>query len=104
MTSTSEQILKAPHMIIEGPTDLPAEPLVVIRPKRGWVAIGLRELWHYRDLFYILALRDIKVRYELFLLVATWPVMEPLFRMLSFCVFFGRLAGMPSDGISYPRF
>ena len=104
MTSTSEESLKAPHMIIEGPTDLPAEPLVVIRPKKGWVAIGLRELWHYRDLFYILALRDIKVRYKQTLLGATWAVIQPLFTMLIFWVFFGRLAGMPSDGVPYPLF
>lgn len=83
---------------------LPDAPIVVIEPKKGWISIDLRDLWHYRDLLYILTTRDIKVRYKQTLLGAAWAVIQPLFTMLIFTLFFGRLAGMPSDGIPYPLF
>jgi lipopolysaccharide transport system permease protein len=87
-----------------GPGDLPEQPLVVIEPSRGSNPIALADLWHYRDLFYILTLRDIKVRYKQTLLGATWAIIQPLFTMIIFSLFFGRLAGMPSDGVPYPLF
>ena len=83
---------------------LPDNPLVVIEPSRGWIPVNLRELWHYRDLLYILTMRDIKVRYKQTSLGAAWAIIQPLFTMLIFTLFFGRLAGMPSDGIPYPIF
>lgn len=83
---------------------LPDKPLVVIQPSQGWVAINLRDLWHYRDLFYILTMRDIKVRYKQTVLGAAWAIIQPLFTMLIFSIFFGRLAGMPSDNIPYSLF
>lgn len=83
---------------------LPENPLVVIEPGKGWIPLNLRDLWQYRDLFYILAMRDIKVRYKQTLLGALWAIIQPLFTMLIFTLFFGRLAGMPSDGIPYPLF
>ncbi len=83
---------------------LPEKPIVVIEPSKGWIPVDLRDLWHYRDLFYILTMRDIKVRYKQTLLGAAWAIIQPLFTMLIFTLFFGRLAGMPSDGIPYPIF
>lgn len=83
---------------------LPEKPLVVIEPSRGWIPINLRDLWHYRDLFYILAMRDVKVRYKQTALGAAWAVLQPLLTMVIFTVLFGRLAGMPSDGFPYPIF
>jgi len=83
---------------------LPENPVVVIEPKKGWISIDLRDLWQYRDLLYILTSRDVKVRYKQTLLGAAWAVIQPLFTMLIFTLFFGRLAGMPSDGIPYPLF
>lgn len=83
---------------------LPSKPLVVIEPKRSWVALNLRDLWNYRDLFYILTERDIKVRYKQTILGAAWAIIQPLFTMLIFSLFFGRLAGIPSDGVPYPLF
>ncbi len=85
-------------------TSLPEKPLVVIEPSKGWIPVNLRDLWHYRDLFYILTMRDIKVRYKQTLLGAAWAIIQPLFTMLIFTLLFGRLAGMPSDGIPYPIF
>lgn len=83
---------------------LPEKPVVVIEPSKGWIPVDLRDLWHYRDLLHILTMRDIKVRYKQTLLGAAWAVIQPLFTMLIFTLFFGRLAGMPSDGIPYPIF
>jgi lipopolysaccharide transport system permease protein len=75
-----------------------------IEPSRGWVALKLRELWEYRELLYFLVWRDVRVRYKQTALGAAWAVMQPLFMMLVFGVFFGRLAKMPSDGVPYPIF
>lgn len=75
-----------------------------IDPPSAWPAIGLRELWEYRELLYFLTWRDIKVRYKQTVLGAAWAVIQPLFMMLVFSLFFGKLAGVPSDGIPYPVF
>jgi lipopolysaccharide transport system permease protein len=64
----------------------------------------LRELWEYRELLYFLTWRDIKVRYKQTVLGAIWVVIQPLFMMLVFSLFFGRLARVPSDGVPYPVF
>ena len=75
-----------------------------IMPSRGWVALKLGELWEYRELFYFLVWRDVKVRYKQTALGVLWAVLQPFFTMVVFSVFFGRLAKMPSDGIPYPIF
>jgi lipopolysaccharide transport system permease protein len=79
-------------------------PLLIIEPSKGWVALSLRELWNYRELIYFLGWREVKVRYKQTVLGVTWAVIQPLFTMLVFSLFFGRLAQMPSDGIPYPLF
>ena len=83
---------------------LPENPIVIIQPSKSWVALNLRDFWNYRDLLYILTKRDIQVRYKQTLLGATWAIIQPLFTMLIFTLFFGKLAAMPSDGIPYPIF
>ncbi|CAN5858354.1 ABC transporter permease [soil metagenome] len=82
----------------------PDKPLIVIEPTKSWVALDLKDLWAYRELLYFLTWRDVKVRYKQTLLGATWAIMQPLFTMLIFTLLFGKLAGMPSDGIPYPIF
>jgi len=79
-------------------------PTFRIEPARGWTAIGLRELWQYRELLYFLTWRDVKVRYKQTALGAAWAIIQPFFMMVVFSLFFGRLAGVPSDGIPYPVF
>ncbi len=64
----------------------------------------LQELWTYRELFYFLAWRDIKVRYKQTLLGVVWAVIQPLFTMLVFTLLFGRLAKLPSDGTPHAVF
>jgi lipopolysaccharide transport system permease protein len=79
-------------------------PHTVIQPSHGWMSLHLAEVWHYRELLFFLIWRDIKVRYKQTVLGAAWAVMQPLFTMLVFTLFFGRLAKVPSDGIPYPLF
>jgi lipopolysaccharide transport system permease protein len=79
-------------------------PHARIEPSKGWISLGLRDLWQYRELLFFLTWRDIKVRYKQTALGAAWAVIQPLFTMLVFTLFFGRLAKVPSDGIPYPLF
>jgi lipopolysaccharide transport system permease protein len=79
-------------------------PTVVIAAGGAGVGRTLRELWRYRDLLFLLASRDVKVRYKQTVLGVAWAVIQPLFMMLVFTLFFGRLARVPSDGVPYPVF
>ena len=79
-------------------------PFFRIEPSRGWRSLRLDELWEYRELVYFFTWRDIKVRYKQTVLGALWAIIQPLFTMLVFALFFGRLAKVPSDGIPYPIF
>ncbi|HUN87865.1 MAG TPA: ABC transporter permease [Terriglobales bacterium] len=83
---------------------LPERPLITIAPSRGWVALDLADIWAHRELLYFLTWRDIKIRYKQTALGAIWALIQPLFPMLIFTLFFGRLAKMPSDGIPYSVF
>ena len=78
--------------------------MVHIRPRIGWAPLELCELWHHRELLGFLVWRDLKVRYKQTLLGAGWAVLQPLATMIVFTIFFGRLPGMPSDGVPYPIF
>jgi lipopolysaccharide transport system permease protein len=79
-------------------------PVVKLRPLGGWVPLDLHELWAYRELLYFLAWRDLKVRYRQTVLGALWALIQPVFTMVVFSVFFGRVAQIPSDGVPYPLF
>lgn len=82
----------------------PDAPLFVIEPTKGFVAIDVRELWHYRDLLYFLTWREISIRYKQTVLGFAWAILQPLLTMIVFTVFLGRLAKVPSDGVPYPVF
>lgn len=88
----------------QGKVDLPAEPLVIIQPSGRWGVSNLRDAWNYRELLYFLIWRDVKVRYKQTALGVAWAIIQPLFTMLIFSLFFGRLAGVPSDNVPYPVF
>jgi lipopolysaccharide transport system permease protein len=75
-----------------------------IEPSKGWVSLQLGKLWHYRELLFFLTWRDVKVRYKQTVLGAAWAILQPLLTMVVFSLFFGRLAGVPSDGVPYPIF
>jgi len=57
-----------------------------------------RDLWRYRELFYILAWRDILVRYKQTVLGIAWAILRPLLTMIVFTLIFGKLAKLPSEG------
>jgi lipopolysaccharide transport system permease protein len=82
-------VTRAPSIVIEAS-----------KKRRGWP----EELWSYRELLYFLIWRDIKVRYRQTALGAAWAVLQPLLTMIVFSIFFGRLAGVPSEGFPYPIF
>lgn len=63
-----------------------------------------RELWRYRDLAYQIAARDVTVRYRQTGLGAAWAVLQPVGFMIVFSLFFGRVAGVSSDGLPYALF
>src|SRR5688572_25046092 len=65
---------------------------------------ALRELWDYRELFYFLAWRDMKVRYKQTVLGVLWAVIQPLFTMAIFTVVFGQMANISSEGVPRPVF
>lgn len=78
--------------------------VLVIQPLLGWQHINLGEIWYYRELLYFLTWRDIKVRYKQTLIGILWAIIQPLLTMVVFSIFFGKLAKVPSEGISYPIF
>jgi lipopolysaccharide transport system permease protein len=76
----------------------------LISPSRGWRALDLREIWNYRELLWILAGRDIKVRYKQTAIGVAWVILRPVFSVAIFTAVFGYLAKIPSEGYSYPVF
>jgi lipopolysaccharide transport system permease protein len=74
------------------------------QPSERWAWPKLRELWEYRELLLFFAWRDIKVRYRQTVMGALWAIIQPVFTMVIFSLFFGRLANIPSDGLPYPIF
>jgi len=79
-------------------------PLTVIEPSVGWMSLRLKELWAYRELFYFLAWRDVKVRYKQTALGIAWVVVQPVVQMILFTAVFGHVAKLPSQGVPYPLF
>jgi lipopolysaccharide transport system permease protein len=57
-----------------------------------------RDLWRYRELFYILSWRDIKVRYKQTFIGAAWSIIRPLLTMIVFTIVFGKVAKLPTEG------
>src|SRR5215218_9097035 len=80
------------------------EPLVIIQPASKWSLLSFKDIWDYRELLFFLTWRDVKVRYKQTALGAAWAILQPLFMMIIFTIFFGRLAAVDSSGIPYPLF
>lgn len=76
----------------------------VIRPASSWVPLNLRELWEYREILYFFVWRDVKVRYKQTVLGVAWAVIQPVFMMVVFSLFFGQLAKVATYGLPYPLF
>jgi lipopolysaccharide transport system permease protein len=75
-----------------------------IKPSTGWQPINFRELWRYRDLFWFLVWRDIKLRYRQTVLGMAWAVLQPLLLMVIFTIFFHRWGKVQSGGPPYTLF
>lgn len=61
------------------------------------------DMWRYRELFYVLAWRDLAVRYKQTIVGAAWAFIRPFLTMLVFTIIFSRIAKLPSDGVTpYP--
>lgn len=79
-------------------------PITVISPSRGWLDLGLDEVWQQRELLYFLVWRDLKVRYSQAALGTAWAIVQPVIAVAIFTVIFGFFAKLPSDGVPYPVF
>ena len=82
----------------------PSARIKRIQASSGWTPLNLPELWAYHELLFFLVWRDIKVRYKQTALGAAWAIIQPVFTMVVFSLFFGRLAKVPSDDLPYPIF
>lgn len=114
-----ERVLQLANRIINNPDALTAEtqfledekaatadnrtPLLVIWD-RQWMNLELRNLWAHRELFHILAWRDVKVRYKQSAMGVAWVILQPLLTMIVFTLLFGRVARMHSGGQPYAIF
>lgn len=78
--------------------------LIVIEPRRGWRGFDFSEIWRFRELVYILALRDVKIRYKQTALGIAWAVIQPVLATAIFSVVFSRVSGMSSGQLPYPLF
>ncbi len=76
----------------------------VIEPNRNLLQINFRELWHYRDLIWLFAKRDIQTIYKQTVLGPLWFIIQPLFTTVMYTFVFGRLAKIGTDGIPYTLF
>lgn len=74
-----------------------------IKPS-GKLFFDWKELWRYRELFYFFTWRDVKIKYKQTVLGFLWAVLQPLFMMVIFTLFFGRALQVPSQNLPYPVF
>ncbi len=91
----------APTELSQSPAEPVVKPYLRIRPTSGWAALNLRETWQFRDLLFTLAGRDLKLRYKQTALGVIWVVLQPLLAAGIFSFVFGKVAGLPSDGVPY---
>jgi lipopolysaccharide transport system permease protein len=76
----------------------------VISPRRGWLDINFKELWHYRDLVLLFVRRDFVTFYKQTILGPLWFLLQPIFHTIIFTVIFGKIAKIPTDGLPQPLF
>ena len=87
-----------------GPAAAAPVPTLIIRPTKGWGSLGLRDIWEFRELLYLLTWREVKGRYRQMAFGPLWMIMAPLIQMVIFSLLFGVLFQLPSDGVPYPIF
>lgn len=77
---------------------------LVVDAEKSGIKLNLNELFQYKDLFVILAYRDLKVRYSQTFLGMLWAVLQPLATLLIFVLVFGKAVNVDTEGIPYPLF
>jgi len=82
-------------------SNLKKDHVKVIQPRSGWQLINLKELKEYRDLFYFLVWRDIKVLYAQTILGFLWALLLPLVQIAIYTIIFGKVARISTEGIPY---
>jgi lipopolysaccharide transport system permease protein len=80
------------------------EAVTIIEPESRWRLIDFKELREYRDLFYFMVWREIKVLYAQTILGFSWAILQPLVQIIIFTVVFGKVAKVPTQGIPYLLF
>ena len=75
--------------------------VTIIKPRYGWQVIDFKELLAYRDLFYFLVWRNIKVMYAQTILGFSWAIIQPLTQIVIFTIIFGKVAKISTEGIPY---
>ena len=75
-----------------------------IEPKKKWLDVDIKGLWHYRDLYYMNIKRDIVTQYKQTILGPLWYLIQPLFTTIMYMFVFGGLAGISTDGVPQPLF
>ena len=84
--------------------ETPPMRVTIIEPKSGWQFLDLKELKEYRDLFFFLVWRDIKVLYAQTILGLMWAIIQPCVEILIFSIVFGKIAKISTEGIPYILF
>jgi lipopolysaccharide transport system permease protein len=77
---------------------------IVVKPTSGFSGLQLKEVWHYRDLFWLFVRRDFISFYKQTVLGPLWFFLQPLFTIIIYSYIFGALAGISTDGIPRPLF
>lgn len=78
--------------------------VTIIKPRHGWQLIDFKELKQYRDLFYFMVWKEIKVLYAQTILGFSWAILQPLIQIVIFTIVFGKVANVPTEGIPYVLF
>ena len=96
--------IRAQRMPPHSTAPTPQDSLTVIVPSKTWRFLDLRELWRYRELFFFITWRDVKVRYKQTVLGGVWAILQPLLMMAAFTLIFNRVGKIDTGGIPYPVF
>jgi lipopolysaccharide transport system permease protein len=79
-------------------------PVLTLKPPTGWQLVDFKELIAYRDLFYLLVMRNLKVMYAQTILGVAWGIIQPLMNIIVFSIIFGKVAKVSSEGVPYALF
>ena len=96
--------MKSPAGAAQYAGAMPEQPVVANDADAVLASFRLRDLWAYRELMLFLTWRDIKVRYKQTVMGAAWAIIQPLFIVIVFAVFFGLLVGVPTEGMPFVVF